>query len=416
MLDLVDSLVRKSLLTATRAGGGTRFAMLETIRQFVEDQHATIGGLGELRDHHAHFYADQVVAWWDRWDGPGYDEATEWVDVEFDNLRAGFRWATDTHALATATAIASHTAVIAFVLQQFEPAGWAEELLPAAVAADVTQLPRLYTAASCCTYIGRAEDAVRYAQAAVTLQDETGYQPFTGGWASFMEAQAHSYAGRVDQWLEICTLLANQTGAAHLAGLCGLMDVLPNLGRSGDAIALTDDLMTAARANANPFWIAYASYGCGRAYTESDSQRALDNFRDGLVYTRQHRLSLFEAAIAMSSAWLEAVHGDLDEALDLFTTSLDSFHQSGNMTDLDLTFAYLMVFFDRIEQPEVAATLSGTFVDKPGSLAYASFVTHVDHVRKLLDTDTFDSCVRAGAAMTSTEAVHYAHHQIDNAR
>ncbi len=210
------------------------------------------------------------------------------------------------------------------------------------------------------------------------MQDEPGYQPFTDGWASFMEAQAHSYAGRVDQWLEICTLLANQTGAAHLAGLCGLMDVLPNLGRSGDAIALTDDLMTAARASANPFWIAYAYDGCGRAYTESDPQRALDNFRDGLAYTRQHRLPLFEAAIAMSSAWLEAVHGDLDEALDLFTTSLDSFHQSGNTTDLDLTFAYLMVFFDRIEQPEVAATLSGTFVDKPDSLVYASFVTHVD--------------------------------------
>ena len=41
MLDLVDSLVRKSLLTATRTSGGTRFAMLETIRQFAEDQHAT---------------------------------------------------------------------------------------------------------------------------------------------------------------------------------------------------------------------------------------------------------------------------------------------------------------------------------------------------------------------------------------
>ena len=95
MLDLVDSLVRKSLLTATRTSGGTRFAMLETIRQFVEDQHATVGGLGELRDGHARYYANQVVAHWDLWDGPGYDAATEWVDVEFDNLRSGFRWATD---------------------------------------------------------------------------------------------------------------------------------------------------------------------------------------------------------------------------------------------------------------------------------------------------------------------------------
>ena len=174
--------------------------------------------------------------------------------------------------------------------------------------------------------------------------------------------------------------------------------------------------MTAARATRQPVLDRLRVYGCGRAYTESDPQRALDIFRDGLAYTRQHRLPFFEAAIAMNSAGLEAVHGDLDEALDLFTTSLDSFHQSGNTTDLDITFAYLMVFFDRIEQPEVAATLSGTFVDKPGSLAYAAVVAHVDHVRNMLDTDTFDSCVRTGAAMTSTEAVHYAHHHIDNAR
>ncbi len=161
MLDLVDSLVRKSLLTATRTSGGTRFAMLETIRQFTEDQHATIGGLGELRDRHARYYADEVIARWDLWDGPGYDDATNWVDAEFDNLRAGFRWATDQNDIATATAIASHTAIIAFGLQQYEPASWAEELLPAAVAADVTQLPRLYTAASCCTYIGRARGCCR---------------------------------------------------------------------------------------------------------------------------------------------------------------------------------------------------------------------------------------------------------------
>jgi hypothetical protein len=416
MLDVLDSLVRKSLLTATRTGGGTRFAMLETIRQFVEDQHATSGGLGELRDRHARYYADEVIARWDLWDGPGYDAATDWVDVEFDNLRAGFRWASDQSDLATATAIASHTAMIAFSLQQFEPAGWAEELLPAAVAADVTQLPRLYTAASCCLFIGRAEDAVGYAQAAVTLHDKPGYQPFTDGWANFMEAQAHSYAGRVDQWLEICTGLAAQTGFAHLAGLCGLMDALPIVGRSDDAIALADQTLTAAHATANPSWIAYADYGCGRAYTESDPQRALDIFRDGLAYTRQHRLPFFEAVMAMSSAGLEAVHGQLDEALDLLTRSLDSFHQSGNTTDLDVTFAHLMVFFDRVEQPEVVATLFGTFVNKPGSLAYTAVVAQRDDVRNRLDTDTFDTCVRAGAAMTLTETVDYARHHIQLAR
>ncbi len=186
MLDLLDSLVRKSLVTATRTSGRTRYGMLETIRQFAEDQHATAGGLGELRDRHARYYADQVVAHWDLWDGPGYDAATEWVEVEFDNLRAGFRWATDQQRPRPPQPRSPRTPpCIAFGLQQFEPIGWAEELLPAAVAADVAQLPRLYTAASLLHVHGRAEDAVGYAEAAVTLQDEPGYQPFANGWAAY---------------------------------------------------------------------------------------------------------------------------------------------------------------------------------------------------------------------------------------
>jgi predicted ATPase len=40
-LDLLDALVRKSLLVADRSSGRTRFSMLETIRQFAEEQLAT---------------------------------------------------------------------------------------------------------------------------------------------------------------------------------------------------------------------------------------------------------------------------------------------------------------------------------------------------------------------------------------
>jgi len=38
VLDLLDALVRKSLLVADRSSGRTRFSMLETIRDFAEEQ------------------------------------------------------------------------------------------------------------------------------------------------------------------------------------------------------------------------------------------------------------------------------------------------------------------------------------------------------------------------------------------
>jgi predicted ATPase len=43
VLDRLDALVRKSLLAADRSSGHTRYSMLETIRQFAEDQLATSG-------------------------------------------------------------------------------------------------------------------------------------------------------------------------------------------------------------------------------------------------------------------------------------------------------------------------------------------------------------------------------------
>lgn len=416
MLDLLDALVRKSLVTATRADGRARYGLLETIRQFTDDQHASSGGLGELRNRHARHYAEQVIARWDLSDGPGYDTAKGWVDVEFENLRAGFRWATDRADLDTATAIAAHTTILAVASQQFEPVGWAEELLPAAIAANVNQLPRLYTAASSCTYIGRAEDGVGYAQAAVALQDDPGYQPFSNGWAAYREAQAHFYAGRVDQYLDICTGLAAQTGIARVLGRCGLMFGLPVVGRSDDAIAIADDTITAARNHGNPLLVAFAYAGSGSAYAATDPQRALDTFREGLAYTRQHPTPFFETFITRFAAGLEAAHGDIDQALDMLTANIDSFHQAGNTVNLAGVFVSLTVLFDRARRPEIAATFYGTATHNPAASQYLGFTAAVEHLRKVLDTETFDTCARTGAAMTLTEAVHYAHHHIDDTR
>jgi predicted ATPase len=46
VLDLLDALVRKSLLVADRSSGRTRYWMLETIRRFAEEQLCR-----ELGDH-----------------------------------------------------------------------------------------------------------------------------------------------------------------------------------------------------------------------------------------------------------------------------------------------------------------------------------------------------------------------------
>ena len=181
VLDRLDSLVRKSLITAEQVGGHARYGMLETIRQFAEEQLAATGPIDEVRDRHARYFADQAVAHWDMWDGPRQRVALDWVDIEFANLRVGFRWAADRGDLATAAAIAAHTVMLGWHLLRYEPIGWVVEILDAATAADVRQLPRLYSAASVYSQIGHPKAAVGYAQTAVVLAADPRYDPFEPG-------------------------------------------------------------------------------------------------------------------------------------------------------------------------------------------------------------------------------------------
>ena len=415
VLDLLDSLVRKSLVTAGRAGGHARYGLLETIRQFAEDQLAATATIGKVRDRHAGYFADQAIAYWDIWGGPRQRVALDWVDVEFANLRAGFRWATDEGDLVTATAIAAHTTMLAWVLQRFEPVGWAEEILEAATAADLRHLPRLYTAASCCVFNGRAEIGVRYAHTAVALEADPRYDPFETGWSSFREAFAHTFAGRIDRSLEVYTALTTQPGLAHVIGLAGMLLILSG-GRGEEARAIAEETLASARAYGSPFWIAFALSGYGRAFSQTDPARARTALRQGLVYAREHRLPLWETFIARVAAGFEAVHGEIGQSLALFDNAIDSFHRCGAHAILAATLADLAVFFDRIEQPEIAATVYGTsthhtirslLVELPGVLA---------HLRTVLGDTLFDECVAAGAAMELGDAVGYARHHIQLAR
>ena len=52
----------------------------------------------------------------------------------------------------------------------------------------------------------------------------------------------------------------------------------------------------------------------------------------------------------------------------------------------------------------------------PATLVSRRFAAAVEHVRNILDNDTFDRHVATGAAMDTAEAVRYAHAQIQLVR
>ena len=160
ILDLLDALVRKSLLVADRSSGQTRFSMLETIRQFAEEQLADqrrrrSGPRSTRRDTSP---AAQPTC---SRSGTARDSArpTPGSRTEFANLRAAFRWSADNGDLDSAATLATHATCLGVWLEQYEPVAWAEELIEPARAVNHRRLLQLYVVAAQCYAAGRADDA-----------------------------------------------------------------------------------------------------------------------------------------------------------------------------------------------------------------------------------------------------------------
>ena len=294
----LDSLVRKSLVRADHVASRTRYSLFETIRQFAEHRLARSGALERTRDRHAAHFAGAASARWDTWNGPGWRDAVDWVEAELGNLRTGFRWSTERGAIEVATDIAAHAALMGFSVQLFETVAWAEELLDPATAADVRRLPRLLTAAGYACFAGRAPAARESAHRATALELDERYEACEPGYAPFVEALCSVYCGDLDRYVELTRSVAEQYGGDRGYGIASYVDGLQSAGRIEEALALAEESVTAARALGNPYWIAYALWIAGMAFSKSDVRRAFAAWDEGVAFVRERRIEFFEGFLA----------------------------------------------------------------------------------------------------------------------
>jgi predicted ATPase/class 3 adenylate cyclase/DNA-binding CsgD family transcriptional regulator len=417
VLDLVDSLVRKSLVVADNAAGSARYVVLETIRQFAEDELAATGVIDTVRDRHAVRFAHEAVARWGRWNGPAWRDCVDWLQVELANLRSAFRWSWSRGDLETAADIAAHTALMGASIQLFETVGWAQELLPDATRAGVRRLPRLYTGAAWGCFTGRPAEAVAAAQYAGRLEGDPRYDPCEPGMAGLIEALAHVYDGHLDRYVDTARRVASLPGNARGWGLSLLLDGLQASGRVDEALAMTGDAMAAARRLGNPYFIAYAYWTSGGAHTHRDPDRALALWREGLDYVRQHRVDFFVGFIARDAARLRLVDADPDDALAMFDAAIDAFHQAGNVAQLTITLASATALFERIDRLDSAASLYAAIVRQPGSDHHVPDLPELaERLMTKLGRPAFDDSAVMGAGMDLGDATHFARREIQRAR
>ncbi len=413
-LDLLDALVRKSLLVADRSAGRTRFSMLETIRQFAEEQLVARGEAPEIRAAHSRYFAGREADILALWDSPRQREAYDWFTVEFANLRTAYRWAADHGDLDAAAAIASYAGLLGVLVDNYEPMAWAEELIEPARAVDHPRLATLYMKASQCWVVGRIEESAGYSEAA-QLAIATGHYEVPFGIENAL-GTVYLAIGQPERMVEWCRAQLACGRDTHTLNRYWLVTMLTNAGADEEARAAADGLIDAAEATHNPFALACALRAYGVAFGDADPVGALAALSRGLVIAQDSGNRFVESVLVTALSRLEAEHGDPLAALDHITLAIRNFYDSGNVAYIRSPLATLAAFLDRLGPLEPAATIAGFAFSPFTASSFAQLSTAITHLRDVLGDQTYELLARKGEAMTTAEMVTYAYDQIGQAR
>ena len=414
VLDLLDALVRKSLLVADRSAGRTRYSMLETIRQFAEEQLVASGEADQVRAAHARYFAGREADIMALWDSPQQREANDWFTVELANLRTAFRWAADHGDLDVAAAIATYAGFLGLWVQTLEPIAWAEELIGPAGAVDHSRLAFLYAIASQCFRTGRIEAAVGYSDAGQIVVGRSRDALPHG--SEGLLGMSYLVIGQPERLAEWCRAQVARRRDTHIFIRSWLVYALAVAGSGGEAMDAADGLIEAAEATGNPSWLATALGAYGAAFRDADPVGALNALRRGLVIAQDCGNRTQASLLALNLARLEAEHGDTLAAFDHLTLVIRNCYNAGDTTAIRWPLAVLAVLFDRLARYEPAATVAGFALSPLSSAAFPEITTAITHLRDILGEATYESLARKGEAMTTAAMATYAYDQIDQAR
>jgi predicted ATPase len=414
ILDLLDALVRKSLLIADRSSGHTRFSMLETIRQFAEEQLAARDEADTIRRVHARHFAGREAEVLTLWETPQLREVYDWFTSELANLRSAFRWAADHSDLDTAVTIATYTSMLGVQSENYEPIAWAEELVEPARAVKHPRLATLYVMAAMCYMTGSVEAAVRYADAGRLAIDSGEFEEVPYGQEGALGG-AYCIIGQPERQVEWCRAQLARNRDTHGITAVNLVLALMLSGRNDEAMTAAAALVDATEATRNPWVLSFALFAEGYAFSEAEPDRALPALRRGLAIARDTGSRYNTTILAAALSRMEAQHGDPLAAFEYLALAIRTYHDSGNLQAIRVPLAILAAHFDRLGRYEPAATTAGYAIDPFTLAGLPEFNTAITHLREVLGDQTYESLAHTGEGMTTAAMTAYAFDQIDQA-
>ena len=305
VLDGMMSLISKSLLRQLEELAGTsRFAMLETIREFADEKLAESGELEALRNRHAQYFADLS----EKADMYSFNALRhEWVALlaaEHDNARAALEWAYNSGDLVTVIRLASSMMwfwnIGGFISEGRQ---WAETSLDRIDAQDPT-LPAI--------------DEQLHARAL-----------FVAGYLAFLQGDYRTAALRLEDGIRRQRGLGDKRLLAYMLHPAGMTAHFRN--DFALARAHIEESIDLLRGSGSLSQLGIALFSLGdTALSEGKDGEAEKHYRESLEVLGNLNDEWAMALPLTSLGRLALLHGDYDEAFNLVSRGLTVRRQVGD--------------------------------------------------------------------------------------
>ncbi|MBV8530274.1 MAG: hypothetical protein JO104_03075 [Candidatus Eremiobacteraeota bacterium] len=177
VLDLLASMVDKSLVVTDVDDGDQRYRLLEPIREYAWEKLAQAGELAETRRRHAVALAMLAGAWYEEWDRGPTEDWIERLERDLSNARGALRWSIEegNHFELGARLVADATVVFLRLGLLIEGVEWSRRVLQAALTLPNETEARLrYGLSMLYSNLGDDRECLEQASLAVPLYRRAG--------------------------------------------------------------------------------------------------------------------------------------------------------------------------------------------------------------------------------------------------
>jgi predicted ATPase/class 3 adenylate cyclase len=427
--EALSSLVAKSMLGADTGPDGTsRYAMLETLRQFARERLDESSDTDRWRRALAEYYAR-----WAHDAGYGLIGADDllWFArllAELDNVRAAVGWSLDRDNPEERELGLRILALLveARTLREVGLGALAAQAVPAAEESrSELRVPVLTVAAFYEWNQGRVERARALAHAAmrdgIIATTVNPFGPYQAAVTFEMTAGNHAYALQIGEDARAAVdTVDNRFAQSYFVATLANFEAMA--GRIDGARADAQRAVEEARRLGNVVLLANAHHATAWALQRDDPAAALAAAEQYLDLYRESDISSFGASSVMALAGgLRARLGDNTGALELLREAVIVGRDQGSRPQLASALDWVLSPLTRTERPDVAATFVGALTQGPlaGVANFPGVDTArariLDRVRAVLGDQETDELVAHGAAMSYDELVQYAIHHLAQA-